>query len=207
MIDSDNTCILLGRIDNYSRAEQLAACRMFAKNNNLPRVEPRVFEHNEVKKLIHSLRGDEAILVPRLDVFKARPGRGVRDRLLLNVTDAVSKSAGVYDISSKLCSKSPEWRNHVKNTANRVAKTRPLKKNKAASMGRAKKHRGIVRKWKDMKGDEAYNDAAFIWGNLSISEAQATAMLPKELSGLHTTSIRRIFKSRKTCAEWLSENC
>jgi len=202
-----HTNILLADLKGYDRREQLKACRKYLKANSLPPVGRRVYEHNEVEKLLDNVQESDIVIVPRLDAFKAYKGRGIGNRLLLNVLQAVSIVEAVHDISKPLISTQNGWTAHVDKAANRVAKSRGLTSTEASRRAAMRDHEGIVRKWKEMKGTKAYKSSALVWGNMSISpERKAISMMNKELRALSPSTIRRIFKSRTECGQWLNNN-
>ena len=52
---------------------------------DLPAIERSVYEQNDLSDLLNNLRGNEAVLLPSIDVLGERKGRGIGERFLINL--------------------------------------------------------------------------------------------------------------------------
>ena len=198
------TLVYLGVIKEYSRDEQLADCRKFVKASGLPAIGRRVYEPNEFDELLNSLRGNECVVLPTLEVLAVERGKGVGKRFYSNLANVISKSMLVVDVEANIRSSSEEWQPHVDRVAGSLINGRPLPTARASEMGR--RSRGIVARWRRKKGTTEYLEAAKIWSNTSVYTPAEVAIenLPDEkLRGLSKESIQRIFKSRRACGVWV----
>ena len=203
------TLVYLGKVNRYSREEQLADCRKFVKDNGFPSVGRSVYEHNEIDQFVKDMRGNELALIPRLEGLADIKGSGVGIRFLLNVMKVSDASRLVIDLDTGIRSDAgDDWYQLVEVVASKIMRGRPLGKEQAKLMAKIRfSEPGLEESWKRKKGTPEYKAVASIWGNLSIKPAEkAIGMFPdEELAKTSKSSIQRIFGTRQECLKWLND--
>lgn len=200
---AEYTAVYLGKLEHYTRDDQLADCRKIAKMFKLPPIGRRVYEHDELEEFISSLRGNECALVATLESLAGKRGRGVSRRFYNNIERVKDGAHHLMDANTQLCSDDGHhWYTYREKVAGSLINGRKLSSDKAASMAELSHAKpSIVKHWRNLEGTPKYIKAAKVWSNMSIKPQElAHGNMPyKALRETSISNIRRIFGSRAEC--------
>lgn len=212
------TMCYLGKVNRFDRDQQLELCQQIVDKLNLGPIDNRIYEHNELAEFTKNLRGNEAAVIPLLSSLGNKKGSGagvqffinersIHDRCQFIVSLDTTKRKAIADLITVQSDSGKHWYALLQKTSNSVMRGQPLKRERAKSMGR-KRHAkpGLVQTWELKEGTAEYLTHAYIWGNLKVTPAaNAISQFPDdELRAASEETIRRIFKARQECAEWLN---
>lgn len=200
--------VFVGDVARWPRERQLEKCR---------EVEPEliaIYEPHEFDEYVKNLsrREGEYALLARLVAIaeknpKERPGAAFVQRLMMLLG---TKAAYIHDAQTGIRSTDGQaWIDLVLSTYRSITQGRELASERAAEIGKKgleAREPGLVADWKGKRGDADYMAVANVWGNLNIKPAaKAIASLPdKELQGVHPSTMKRIFGTRRECLEYLN---
>lgn len=207
-IEPKITRVFVGKMARWPRDRQLDLCRQVVPDFDA------IYEPHEFDQYVRALNRipDEAALVARLIAIaeedpKDRPGMAFVKRLMMLMC---SKAVYIQDAQTGIKSIDGQpWIDLVLKTYSSITRGRELSSQIASEMS-AKSHEarepGLVSDWKDRKGSPEYDAVAAIWGNLDIKPAKhAISRVPdKELQGVHPSTMKRIFGTRRECLEYIN---
>ena len=198
--DARTTYVLLGKIDRYPRDSQLEDCQKAVKTMKLPAIGDSIYEHDEMKQILRDLRGDEALVLPRLDVAGEHMGRGVGNRYLNNIIMLTNQTHVIIDVHESIMSHDyGDWYEHIKATYRRLTNSRKPTPGHNKKIGKLKPTKpGIVRHWTEYVDEETFTRNAQHWRDPHHANAEeAIATLPdEELREASKRTIERIFGNR-----------
>lgn len=199
-IDAKATFVFLGEIDRYPRDKQLEDCRKLAKMLDLPKIDRSIYEHTEFDALRSDLRGDEVVLLPRIDVLAERNGRGIGTRFLTNLVKLTNETMIIMDVHQGITSRDfDKWYEHIELTRNRITNSRKPSKGHMSLMGTLRHSKpGIVEHWTEYADKELYRRMAQHWRDPRHKNAgDAIESFPdEELRKASRKTIERIFGNR-----------
>lgn len=151
IFDVSITFIYLGDIDRYSRDDQFANCLNAVKEMKLPAIGDSIYEHHEMKEMLRNVRGDVAVVLPRLDVMGEHKGRGVGNRFLSNMIMVTNQAHVIIDMHKGITSHDyGEWYSHIKTTLGRLTNSRKPTPGHHRKIGKLRPTKpGIVQHWKE----------------------------------------------------------
>lgn len=199
-IEAKATLVFLGKIDRYPRDDQLDDCRKFAKAMGLPAIGRAVYEHTEFDELRGGCRGNEVVLLPRLDVLGLGKGRGIGNRFLTSLLKLTNQTMVIMDVHNGLSSQEFDaWYEHVETTLNRLTNSRKLTKEQASKLGSLPRTKpGIVEHWTSYVDRDVFERMAQHWRDPRHANAKAAigSFPDEELRKASRKTIERIFGNR-----------
>ena len=198
--DVQTTFAFLGKIDRYSRDEQLSDCHRAVKELDLPDIGRSIYEHNELTAMLRNLRNNEAVLLPRVDVLAERKGRGIGTRFLTNLLKLTNQTRIIIDVHAGINSHDyAPWYEHVEVARNRLTNTRKPTKDHMKLLGTLRHTKpGIVEHWTKYVDKETFKIHAQCWRDPEHKNAKiARDSFPdEELRKASRKTIERIFGNR-----------
>ena len=192
--------VFLGDLDRYPREEQLADCRKVAKELGLPAIGRSIYEHKEFDDLLHDLRGNELVMVPKLETLAVTRGRGVGKRFLMNLIKVTNQSQIIMDVRAGIHSgQLDDWYGHVETTRNYLVNGRKKSSEEMKLLRNIpRSKRGLVKHWTKHVSTEEYNRMAQHWRDPDFDSAQQAidASPDEELRSASIRTWERIFKGR-----------
>lgn len=137
---------------------------------------------------------------------KKRPGIA----FVLRLVALLQKCKYIHDAETGIKSTDGHaWLELVESTYNSITWGRELPSERARELQRLSdeaREPGLVSDWIGREGSPEYLAVASIWGNLSIKPAaKAIGMLPDtELQGVSSSTMKRIFGTRRECLNYLN---
>ena len=198
------TRIFIGDVSRWPRKRQLAKCA------EIEPVQKAVYEPNEFDLYVRNLRNNEVALLARLvAIAEKKPKKRPGVAFVLRLVALLDNAAYIHDAETGIKSTDGQkWLDLVEATYNSITQGREISSDRHKELVKKAieaREPGLIADWKARKGSPEYDAVANVWGNLNIKPAEyAISQLPdKELQGVHPSTMRHIFGSRRACLEYL----
>ena len=199
-IDAAATLIYLGEIDRYPREKQIEDCHKAVKELGLPAIGRSIYECSEFDALRGICRGNEAVLLPRLDVLAERKGRGIGTRFLINLLKLTNETMIIMDVHACINSREfNKWYEHAESTRNRLVNSRNVTSDHAKLLGQLRHTKpGIVEHWTEYADRDVFKRMAQHWRDPKHKNAKAAidSFPDDELRKASRKTVERIFGTR-----------